>query len=82
MQALLPVVILVGLLAASVYLFGDGSSSGPSQLALILSAAVAALVGIRNGYSWKEIERGIVQGISLAMGAMLILLVVGSVIGT
>jgi Na+:H+ antiporter, NhaC family len=41
-----------------------------------------ALVGLRNGYRWKEIERGIVHGISLAMGAILILLVVGSVIGT
>lgn len=81
-QASLPVLVLVGLLAAAVYLFGDGSSSGPSQIALILSAAVAAMVGIRNGYRWAEIERGIVQGISLAMGAMLILLVVGSVIGT
>lgn len=81
-QALLPVVALVGLLAAAVYLFGDGSSSGPSQIALILSAAIAALVGIRNGMLWRDIERGIVHGISLAMGAMLILLVVGSVIGT
>ena len=81
-QALLPVVALVGLLAAAVYLFGDGSASGPSQLALILSAAIAALVGIRNGMRWSDIERGIVHGISLAMGAMLILLVVGSVIGT
>lgn len=81
-QALLPVITLVGLLASAVYLFGDGASGGPSQIALILSAAVAAIVGIRNGYSWKEIERGIVNGISLSMGAMLILLVVGSVIGT
>jgi len=48
----------------------------------MLSAAVAALVGLRNGYSWSEIERGIVHSISLAMSAILILLVVGSVIGT
>ncbi len=81
-QALLPVLVLIGLLASSVVLFGDGSSSGPNQIALILAAAVAAMVGLRNGYRWKEIERGIVNGISLAMGAILILLVVGSVIGT
>lgn len=81
-QALLPVLVLIGLLAASVYLFGDGSSSGPNQIALILAAAVAAVVGIRLGYEWKEIERGIVHGISLSMGAILILLIVGSVIGT
>ena len=81
-QALLPVIVLVALLAASVYLFGDASSSGPNQIALILAAAVAAVVGMRNGFGWKELERGIVKGISLAMGAILILLVVGSVIGT
>ena len=81
-QALIPVVVLIGLLASSVYLFGDGSSGGPNQIALILAAAVGALVSLRNGYTWKEIERGIVHGISLAMGAILILLVVGSVIGT
>ena len=34
-QALVPVGVLVGLLAASVYLFGDGSSQGPNQIALI-----------------------------------------------
>ena len=81
-QALLPVLVLIGLLAASVYLFGDGSSSGPNQIALILAASVGVLVGLKLGYSWKEMERGIVHGISLAMGAILILLVVGSVIGT
>ena len=70
------------LLAGSVYLFGDASSSGPNQIALMLSAAVAAIVGLRNGYSWSEVERGIVHSISLAMSAILILLVVGSVIGT
>ena len=82
LQALAPVLVLIGLLASSVYLFGDGSSSGPNQMALILAAAVAAVIGIRLGHSWKEIERGIVHGISLSMGAILILLIVGSVIGT
>jgi Na+:H+ antiporter, NhaC family len=81
-QALLPVFFLIGLLSASVYLFGDDSSAGPNQIALMLSAGVGILVGLRNGYTWKEMERGIVHGISLAMGAILILLVVGSVIGT
>ena len=80
-QALIPVGLLVCLLAASVALFGDASSSGPNQIALILSAGAAALVGVRNGHSWKTIERGISQGISVSVGALLILLVVGSLIG-
>ncbi len=82
LQALLPVAVLIALLAASVYLFGDGSSQGPNQIALTLAAGVAILVGVRLGYPWRELERGIVRSISLAMGAMLILLVVGALIGT
>lgn len=81
-QSLVPVAVLVGLLASSVYLYGDGSSSGPNQIALILGAGVAILVGLGNGYRWKELEQGIVHGISLAMGAILILMIVGSLIGT
>jgi NhaC family Na+:H+ antiporter len=77
-----PVLFLIGMLAASVYLFGDGSSGGPNQIALTLSAALAAVIGALNGYSWREIERGIVHGISLSMAAVLILLVVGAVIGS
>lgn len=80
-QALVPVVFLIGLLATSVWLFGDASSYGPNQIALILAAMVAALIGWRNGYNWKELQRGIVHGISLSTGAVLILLVVGSLIG-
>jgi len=82
LPALVPVAFLIGLLALSVYLFGDGSSAGPNQIALILSAGVASVIGARLGFSWKELERGIVHGISLSLGAILILLVVGALIGT
>ena len=80
-QAMAPVAFLIALLAASVYLFGDGSSGGPSQIALVLSAAVAAVIGVWNGYPWSAIEKGIVHGISLSLSALLILLVVGALIG-
>ena len=80
--ALVPVVVLVGLLASSVFLFGDGSSSGPNQIALILSAGVAIVFGLWLGFDWKQLQDGIVHGISLSMAAILILLVVGSLIGT
>ena len=63
-DALIPVVALIVLLAGSVYLYGSDSSGGPNQIALILSASVAVLVGLKNGYNWKEIESGIVHGIS------------------
>ena len=81
-QALVPVGSLIGLLSASVYLFGDGSSNGPNQIALVLAAAIAALIGMFNGYPWRDIERSISQGISISINALLILLVVGALIGT
>lgn len=82
LQAIVPVIVLVILLFFSVYLFGGDSSYGANQIALILSAAIAILIGLKNGQTWKELESGIVDGISMAMGAMLILLMVGALIGT
>ncbi|MCV2884141.1 Na+/H+ antiporter NhaC [Aestuariibacter sp. AA17] len=82
LDALIPIAILIVLLGSSVYLFSDNSSYGPNQIALIFSMFVASLIGIKNGYSWKDIEKGIVKGISLSLGAILILLAVGSLIGT
>jgi NhaC family Na+:H+ antiporter len=81
-DALIPVFSLLILLALAVYYFGDDSSSGPNQIALMLCAGIACLVGLKNGYRRKEIEQGIVKGISLTLGAILILLAVGSLIGT
>lgn len=81
-ESLIPVLVLIGLLASSVYLFADDSSYGPNQIALILSGMVAAIIGIRNGWTWKELQEGMVHGVSLSMGALFILLVVGSLIGT
>jgi NhaC family Na+:H+ antiporter len=81
-DALIPVAALVVMLATSVYLFGDSSSSGPNQIVLTLGAAIAAIVGIRMGYHWGELQRAIIAGISTAMIAILILLSVGGLIGT
>ncbi len=80
-QSLVPVAALIVLLASSVAFFGDASSAGPNQIALILAAAVACVVGLMLGHPWRALEAGMVHGISLAMSAILILLVVGSLIG-
>ena len=70
------------MLSFSVYLYGDDSSYGANQIALILSASIAAIIAIKNGYTWKEVETGIVKGIGMGMRAILILLAVGALIGT
>jgi len=80
--ALAPVLFLVTLLSTSVYLFGADSSYGANQIALLMSVGVVALVGMRLGKSWKDIEAGIIQGISMCIGPMMILMTVGMLIGS
>lgn len=80
-DALIPLIVLIALLSASVAWFGNDSSSGPNQIALLLAAGVALIIGLKNGYQWAELEKAMVKGISLSLGAILILLVVGSLIG-
>ena len=81
LDALIPVIVLIAMLAAAVYAFGL-DSFGPNQVALIMAAAVAALIGIKNGISWAEIERGMIDTISVSLQSILILLMVGSLIGS
>ena len=82
LDAIAPIVVLIIMLSFSVYLYGDDSSYGANQIALILSASIAAIIAIKNGYTWKEVETGIVKGIGMGMRAILILLAVGALIGT
>jgi len=81
LAALLPVVVLMILLSANVILFDD-TLGGANQLALLLAAAVAALVGMYYRVSWMKINSGIVATIGSAMPAILILLFIGSLAGT
>ena len=80
-DALIPVVALISMLAGTVYVFGL-DSFGPNQVALILAAAIAAMIGIKNGLTWREIEKGMIETISMSLQALLILLMVGSLIGS
>jgi NhaC family Na+:H+ antiporter len=69
-------------LGSAVYLYGDNSSSGPNQIALLFATFTAALVGLKNGYTWRLLEEAMIKGITLSLGAILILLMVGALIGT
>ncbi len=82
LQAFVPIIILVILLSINVIVFGSGATDGPNQIALIMAASVAGIIAWRLGNSWEHIEASIVKSISSAMGAMLILLVIGSLSGT
>ena len=81
-DALIPVVSLIVMLFMSVRLFGSDSSSGPNQIVLTLGAAIAVIVAIQNGHRWNDLLDAIIKGIGTSMGAVLILLSVGGLIGT
>ena len=81
LDALIPLIFMIVLLVLSIVLFGIDAAVGPLQVSLIMSAVVAAVVAHKNGHSWERLGEEIVKGISLAMSAILILLMVGGLIG-
>jgi Na+:H+ antiporter, NhaC family len=81
LDALIPLIFMILLLVTSIVLFGLDAAVGPLQVALLMSAVVAGIVAHKNGHSWERLGEEIVKGISLAMSAILILLMVGALIG-
>lgn len=77
-QVLLVFLFTIGMLCYSIF-FTD---YGELHIPLICSAALAAIVAILNGYKWAFLEAGIIASINRSMQAMLILMVVGSLIGS
>lgn len=78
--ALVPVAVLIGALYLAVVHFK--SLGLTTHTPLIIATIVAALVALRLGHGWNAIEEGMVVGISLALRACLILLVIGMLVGT
>lgn len=80
--SLVPILFLVILLASNVYIYEDDASYGPNQMGLLFAAALAGLLSFPLNYSFDEILDGVVKSISSALGAILILLMIGSLAGT
>lgn len=82
LMSLIPIVVLVGILVLNISIFGDSATLGPNQLALLLAAIVAGIIGIFFlKVPYKFIEERVIHSIGLSLQANLILLVVGSLVG-
>ncbi len=81
-EALIPVFALIGMLAYNVFVFGDDALSGSNQFILLLGGAVAAIVGIFNKVTFDQMIEEVATNIKSTTGAILILLLVGSLAGT
>jgi NhaC family Na+:H+ antiporter len=82
LDAIIPVIALIGLIALTVALFGTDATSGPLQVALLTAAVVAAVVAFKNGHDVARVREAAVGGISSALSAVFILLAVGGLIAT
>jgi NhaC family Na+:H+ antiporter len=77
-HALIPLVFLIVSLVLTLTKW-----EGSAHIPIFTSAIVAALVAMVGlNYSWKELEEGIVETIKLSMGAVLILMIIGMVVGS
>jgi NhaC family Na+:H+ antiporter len=81
-QSLMLIAVLVLCICTAVILFNDYPTGGPIQLALTFTAFIGMLIGLRNGVSWKQIERSIADSVGVAATAIFILICVGALIGT
>lgn len=75
--ALIPVAFLIVSLFVALQFYG-----ADPHIPLILSTVVAAVVSIKVGYKWNDIEEGMIDSIKMSMQAILILMIIGMLIGT
>lgn len=81
-EALIPITFLIVLLSLNVTIFGDAALDGSNQMVLILSGAVAGMIAIRIGVTWRALQKGILHSINSAMSSILILLLIGALAGS
>ncbi len=81
-QALIPVMVLIALLAFNVSVFGDEALSGSNQFILLIGGAVASIVGFAIKVDFKTMMNSVAENIRSTTGAILILLMVGALAGT
>ncbi|MEM6838108.1 MAG: Na+/H+ antiporter NhaC [Cyanobacteria bacterium P01_C01_bin.120] len=80
---LIPIGALIALMVFNVILFKDNATFGPNQIALILSALLAGLVGtFVLKISYRSLEEQVIKSISMSLQSVLILFVVGALIST
>ncbi|WP_331445982.1 Na+/H+ antiporter NhaC [Natranaerobius thermophilus] len=77
-QALIPIIFVIIALSYGIIVW-----EVDPHIPLLIAGAVAAFVAIvMVGYKWDTIEDGIFKGIMLAMQAIVILMIVGTLIGS
>ncbi|WP_346243756.1 Na+/H+ antiporter NhaC [Shouchella clausii] len=74
--ALLPLIIMITAMAVTIV-----GLEGDPHIPLMIGTAAAALIAIKAGFKWKDIEESMYKGIKLALPAVVIIILVGLTIG-
>lgn len=81
--SLVPLLVLIGLLFATIRTLGSDALSGGSQIVLLAATAVCTLIAmVYSKISWKSIEKSIAGNITGVATALLILLIIGALSGS
>ncbi len=75
-EAILSLLSLVAGISLSIVVYGLDP-----HIPMLLGVMVAAIVALRCGFSWQNIQNGMVRGIANALPATIILIIVGILIG-
>ena len=75
-EALLTLGILVVLMAVAILVYG-----ADPHIPMFLGALVAALMSMRIGYKWEEVEGFMLDGIQRVLQSLIILIVIGILVG-
>lgn len=75
-EAMISLLSLVAGISVSIVIYGLDP-----QIPMLLGVVVASLIALRCGFSWQNIQNGMVRGITNALPAVIILVVVGILIG-
>jgi NhaC family Na+:H+ antiporter len=81
--SIIPVILLIGLVALSLLLFGADALGGASQVSLLTAAGFALLLGrVNNRFKWADFEKQLHKNFKNISGALIILLIIGSLSAT
>jgi NhaC family Na+:H+ antiporter len=75
-EALVSILALVTMISLAIVRY-----ESDAHVPILIGVLVAALVGLRAGFSWKDIETGMLNGITNSLQAIVILGIIGILIG-
>ena len=75
--SVMPVLVVMVVMGAAIVFL-----KASAHLPLIIGSVVVVVLGLRLGHSWKDLQQGMVRGISMGLPAILILLAIGILVGS